>query len=124
MELQEFTTALGGMSAADLHEVSAVLHAHSESAADEVDAWRVTITIDKALRRAHRTRVAARAASLASHAVLHAAEAQGIALPDDEVTHVARAAAEVARGMVAGPDAASELRLLLGHWTLLVGAAA
>ena len=122
MELTEFTTALGGMTATDLHEVAAVLHAHSDSAADEVDAWRVTITIDKALRRAHLTRVAARAASSATHAVLRAAESHGIALPDAEVTHVARAAAEVARGMVAGAE--GEVRVLLGHWTPLVGAAA
>jgi hypothetical protein len=124
MELEEFTTALGRMSAADLHEVAAVLHAHSASAGDEVDAWRVTITIDKALRRAHLTRVAARAASSASHAVLHAAETQGIALPDDDVTHVARAAAEVARGMVAGADAEVEVKTLLTSWPTLVGAAA
>lgn len=124
MELQEFTTALGRMSATDLHEVAAVLHSHSDSAADEVDAWRVTITIDQALRRARLTRVAARAASGATHAVLRAAETHGIALPDAEVTHVARAAAEVARGMVAGPEAEGEVRALLGHWAPLVGAAA
>ena len=124
MELEQFTRALGRMSAADLHEVAAVLHAHTESVADEVDFWRVTITIDTALRRARLTRVAARAASQASHAVLHAAEVQGIALPDDEVTHVARAAAEVARGMVAGPDAEVEVKTLLGSWSPLVGAAA
>ncbi|HUF84756.1 MAG TPA: hypothetical protein VMQ81_09230 [Acidimicrobiia bacterium] len=124
MELQEFTKALGRMSATDLHEVAAVLYSHSDSAADEVDAWRVTISIDHALRRARLTRVAARAASSATHAVLRSAESQGIALPDAEVTHVARAAAEVARGMVAGADAEGEVRLLLGNWTPLVGAAA
>ena len=122
MELEEFTTALGRMSAIDLHEVAVVLHAHTESAGDEVDAWRVTIAIDRALRRAHLTRVAARAASNASHAVLHAAETQGISLPDDEVTHVARAAAEVARGIVAGPEAEVEVKTLLTSWPPLVGA--
>ena len=121
MEIQEFTAALGRMSAADLHEVAAVLHAHTGSAGEEVDAWRVTITIDKALRRAHLTRVAARAASSASHAVLHAAESQGISLPDDDVTYVARAAAEVARGMIAGPEAEVEVKTLLVNWTPLVG---
>jgi len=124
VEIKSFTSALGHMSADDLHEVAGALHTHSGSAADEVDAWRITITIDRALRRAHRGRVAARAASDASHAVLRAAEAQGIALPDAEVTHVARAAAELARGMVAGPDAADEVRLLLGSWAPLVGVSA
>jgi hypothetical protein len=117
VEIKSFTAALGRMSAADLQEVAGALHAHSVSAADEVDAWRVTLTIDRALRRAHRARVAARAASDASHAVLRAAEAQGIALPDAEVTQVARAAAELARGMVAGPEAADEVTVLLGSWS-------
>ena len=124
MEIKSFTSALGRMSAADLHEVAGALHTHTGSAADEVDAWRITLAIDRALRRAHRARVAARVASDASHAVLRAAEAHGIALPDGEVTHVARAAAELARGMVAGPEAADEVRLLLGAWTTLVAAPA
>ncbi|MGI8794979.1 MAG: hypothetical protein ACR2IR_00070, partial [Acidimicrobiia bacterium] len=94
------------------------------SAADELDAWRVMTTIDNSLRRARLTRFAPRPASTATHAVLRAAEAHGIALPDAEVTHVARAAAEVARAMVAGPEAEGEVRVLLGHWTHLVGAAA
>ncbi|MGI8797046.1 MAG: hypothetical protein ACR2IR_10790, partial [Acidimicrobiia bacterium] len=70
MELQEFTTALGGMSATDLHEVAAVLDAHSDSAADEVDAWRVTITIDNALRRARLTRVGGRGAAKKNQTVV------------------------------------------------------
>jgi hypothetical protein len=124
VEIKSFTTALGRMSATDLHEVAGALHAHTASAADEVDAWRVTLTIDRALRRAHRARVAARAASDASHAVLRAAESQGIELPDAEVTHVARAAAELARGMVAGPEAADEVQLLLGSWAPLLAVSA
>ncbi|MGH8984229.1 MAG: hypothetical protein ACRDY6_10200 [Acidimicrobiia bacterium] len=122
MEIKDFAAALGRMSAADLHEVAGALHTHSGSAADEVDAWHVTLTIDRALRRAHRTRAAAHAASDASHAVLRAADAHGIALPDAEVTHVARAAAELARGMVAGAEAANEVQLLRGYWAPLLGA--
>ena len=37
-------------------------------------------------------------------------------LPDADVTHVARAAAEVARGIVAGDDVAAEVSRLLEHW--------
>ncbi|MGH9031398.1 MAG: hypothetical protein ACRDY4_04875 [Acidimicrobiia bacterium] len=122
MEIKDFIVALGRMTAADLHEVGGALHPRSESAADEVDAWRITITIDRTLRRAHRTRVAAHAASDASHAVLRAAEAHCIALPDAEVTHVARAAAELARAMVAGPDVDDEVRFLFGRWTPLLAA--
>ncbi|HEX6310437.1 MAG TPA: hypothetical protein VF152_02285 [Acidimicrobiia bacterium] len=122
MDLKDLTTALSRMTVADIHCVGAALDAHGASAAGEVDAWRVTLTIDRALRRGHRTRVAAHAASDASHAVLRAAEGQGIALPDAEVTHVARAAAELARGLVAGDAAADEVRLLLDSWAPLVGA--
>ena len=122
MDLKDLTRQLHRMTAGDIHAVAAALDAHAESAAGEVDAWRVTITIDRALRRAHRTRVAAHAASDASHAVLRAAEGQGISLPDAEVTHVARAAAELARGLVAGPDAADEVRLLLDRWASLIAA--
>ena len=56
--------------------------------------------------------------------MLRAAETQGISLPDDEVTHVARAAAEVARGIVAGTEAEVEVKTLLTSWPALVGAAA
>jgi hypothetical protein len=122
MDLKDLTTALSRMTAADIHGVATALDMQAASAAGEVDAWRVTLTIDRTLRRAHRTRVAAHAASDASHAVLRAAESHGIVLPDDEVTHVARAAAELARGMIAGPEVVGEMRLLLGSWEPLVGA--
>jgi hypothetical protein len=124
MELAEFTRALNGLSPSDLHRLAVALDEHAASAADEVDAWRATLTIDRALRRTHRIRIAARAASVATHAVLAAAETGGIKLPDAEVTHVARAAAEIARGMVAGDEAATEVRFLFGAWTLLLGALA
>ena len=45
-----------------------------------------------------------------------AAEADGMVLPDVDVTHVARAAAEIARGLTAGDDCALEVRGLLQHW--------
>lgn len=119
MDLAEFTQALNRLRASDVHRVAAALHDNTMSAADELDAWRATLTIDRALRRSQRIRLAARAASAATHTVLAAAEADGVKLPDAEVTHVARAAAEVARGLVAGIDAAAEVRLLLRSWTPL-----
>jgi hypothetical protein len=39
-----------------------------------------------------------------------------MALPDIDVTHVARAAAEVARGMTAGDEVTVEVHQLLQHW--------
>ena len=71
---------------------------------DEVDAWHATIAIDRALRHSHRTRLsgARRVGRGADGAARR--DADGMALPDPDVTHVARAAAEIARGMVAGDE--------------------
>jgi hypothetical protein len=125
MDVGEFSRALESLTAEDVHRIAATLtNNHTENAADEVEAWRVTLTIDRVLRRTHRTRLAARAASSITHTVLQIAAAQGIRLPDEEVTHVARAAAEVARGLVAGDDVRAEVGTLLVDWSPLVGAPA
>jgi hypothetical protein len=125
MDVGEFSRALENLTAEDVHRIAATLtNNHSDSAADEVEAWRVTLTIDRVLRRTHRTRLAARAASSITHTVLQIAAAQGIRLPDEEVTHVARAAAEVARALVAGDEVRAEVGTLLVDWSPLVGAPA
>ena len=125
MDVGEFAQALERLTADDVHRIAATLTSnHADSAADEVEAWRVTLTIDRVLRRTHRTRVAARAASTVTHTVLQIAAAEGFRLPDEEVTHVARAAAEVARGLVAGDDARTEVRTLLVDWAPLAGVSA
>jgi hypothetical protein len=125
MDVGEFSRALENLTAEDVHRIAATLtNNHADSAADEVEAWRVTLTIDRVLRRTHRTRLAARAASSITHTVLQIAAAQGIRLPDEEVTHVARAAAEVARALVAGDDVRAEVGTLLVDWSPLVAAPA
>ncbi len=110
----EFLGALRAMTARDVHRIAASLD--SEALTDEVDWWRATIAIDKVLRHARCSRQAARAASDAVVAVKESAARDGIALPDAEVTRVARAAADVARGLAAGPAAGPIVRLLLEHW--------
>ena len=61
MDVGEFSRALESLTAEDVHRIAATLtNNHSENAADEVEAWRVTLTIDRVLRRTHRTRLAAR----------------------------------------------------------------
>ncbi|MSO78912.1 MAG: hypothetical protein EXQ79_04825 [Acidimicrobiia bacterium] len=110
----EFLGALRAMTADDVHRIAASLD--SEALTDEVDWWRATIAIDKVLRHARCSRQAARAASDAVVAVQESAARDGIALPDAEVTRVARAAADVARGLAAGPAARPIVRLLLEHW--------
>jgi hypothetical protein len=123
MDVAGFNRALEQLTADDMHHVAATLGAHSDSAAEEVEAWRVTLTIDRVLRRTHQTRVAARAASTVTHTVLKVAAREGITLPDAEVTHLARAAAEVARGLVAGDEVTNEVQTLLVDWSPVVAAA-
>jgi hypothetical protein len=114
----ELNAALRTLRREDLRRIAQSLA--SETAGDEVDAWRVTMAIDRALRHSHRARQAAHAARDASQAVQHAAEADGVKLPDPDVTHVARGAAELARGLVAGADVEHEMLQLLAHWVPLL----
>jgi hypothetical protein len=121
VELEEFVTALDTLTAADLHRVAQSLDL--DSLADEVDWWRATIAIDRAVRHARATRHAARAAARAVAIVQARAVHAGYLLPHDEVTRVARAAAEVARGLAAGPSTQPIVRLLLEPWAPIVVAA-
>lgn len=110
----EFTRALTAMTGGDLRRVASSLD--SDLICDEVDWWRATIAIDKVLRHQHCTRRAARAATDAAHAIQDAAGRAGIGLPDADITRVARAAAEVARGLAAGPAARPVVGMLLEYW--------
>jgi hypothetical protein len=118
MAVTEFEAALARLTIDDIQAIARSLEAGS--AGDEVDAWRTTIAIDRALRHGHRSRQAAKAAWDAAQVVQRAALANGVELPNADVTHVARAAAEVARGLVAGDDVAVEVSHLLLHWFPLV----
>src|SRR5437867_3950946 len=109
-----FLDGLESLTADDLRRIAASLA--SETLTDEVDWWRATIAIDKVLRHSRCSRQAARAAGDAVRAVQEAAERADILLPDASVTRVARAAADVARGLAAGPPARPIVRLLLEHW--------
>jgi hypothetical protein len=118
MANSEFTEALSKLTPDDVRAIARSLE--SDTAGDEVDAWRATIAIDRALRHSHRTREAAHAAWDAAQTVQRTAAAQGMELPDADVTHVARAAAEVARGLVAAEGVENEVSRLLMHWSPLV----
>ena len=113
-----FTAALKSMTGDDLRRVATSIGA--EQICDEVDWWRATIAIDKLLRRTRGSRRAAQAATDAAKAVQEAAGRAGIPLPDSDVTRVARAAADVARGLAAGSPARPVVGLLLEHWDELV----
>jgi hypothetical protein len=117
MELHEFTVTLERMTPATLHAVARAHAEHHSSPADEIDAFRAVVHIDTVLRKQARSRDAARAAYAATRAITAAAEAGDILLPDPEVTQVARAAALIARGIIAGPDAEPDVRWLLLEWS-------
>ena len=112
--LPRFLGELEQLSASDLRRIAESLE--SEALTDEVDWWRATIAIDKVLRHTRCTRQAGRAASNAVHAVGDAAQRAGLDASEPIVTRVARAAADVARGLAAGPPARPVVRLLLEHW--------
>ncbi len=112
--VSRFLDELEALTADDVRRIAASLE--SEVLTDEVDWWRATIAIDKVLRHSRCSRQAARAAGDAARAVQEAAVRCGISLPDVDVTRVARAAADVARGLAAGPPARPIVRLLLEHW--------
>lgn len=116
MRPDDFDAVLEALTADDLHRVAKALDL--ESIADEVDWWRATIAIDRAVRHARCSREAARAAAHASELVQASARRAGFSLPDAEVTKVARAAAEVARGLAVGPGTQPIVRLLLEPWAL------
>jgi len=121
VELDEFVAALDRLTADDIRLVAKSLDL--ECIADEVDWWRATIAIDRAIRHARVTRVAARAAADAAERVQERAALGGFCLPDDSVTRVARAAAEVARGLSVGPSTQPIVRLLLQPWATVLAVA-
>jgi hypothetical protein len=119
MEINDFTQALSRLSGEDLRAVAASLEAHHRSAGDEVDAWRTVLHIDQVLRKTGKSRQAALAAHSATQAVLAAARAIDT-VPDQDATKLARSAAMVARGMVAGEAAATDVRRLMDDWAPVV----
>jgi hypothetical protein len=122
MELAELTGTLAEMTADDLRIVAKSLAVRHQSAGDEVDSWHAVVHIDEVLRRTGRSRQAAHAAYAAAQAVLAAAASSSMVLPDPEVTRIARAAALVARGIVAGTEADADVRWLLLQWPGLIAA--
>jgi hypothetical protein len=117
MDAAEFAHRLERLSRHDIDEVACALRAALGSAEGEVAWWKATITVDKALRLRGQGRQAGRAAWAAAHAVLESAEREGM-LPasKDEVTAVARAASDVARGLVAGGSVAAVMGDLVRIW--------
>jgi hypothetical protein len=113
-----FGEALAELSVDDVRLIAFDLQAARASAADEIANTRAMLTIEQTLRRAHRLHDAASAALVAATKVQGVAQRAQVELPDDDVTHVARAAAQLARGMVVGdhPGIDDALHVLGRGW--------
>jgi hypothetical protein len=126
VEPAEFAERLSELTGPDIAALAANLRHELDTADGEVSWWRATITIGADLKRHHRSREAGLAAHRASSAVLNAA-AQADVISKDDITVVARAAAEVARVLVAAHDhdvPEATAAVLLAPWRALVSVAA
>ena len=117
MDLSDFMGLLERLDADAIAAAASELDAYAASAAGELSWWRATVEIDRELRLHRAGRVAALSATQAAAAVTQAAVAAGITLPDARVTVVARAAADVARGLAVHATAVDELLRGCRHLT-------
>ena len=114
----EFGRALEGLSVDELRLIASDLVHACSSTADEIAATRAVLIIEQTLRHTHRLQNAATAALATASAVQGIAQRAHLELPDDDVTRVARAAAQLARGLVAGdaPGVEDAIRCLGRGW--------
>jgi hypothetical protein len=116
-----FGQALTDLSLDDVRSIAFDLHAACASTADEIANTRAMLMIEQTLRRTRRLHDAAMASLAAATKVQQVAERAHVDLPDDDVTRVARAAAQIARGMVVGdhPGIHDALHVLGKGWLRL-----
>ena len=118
MDVVTFGRALGELTVDDIRSIARDLVAASASPADQVAVTRSVLVIEQALRRTNRRPNAATAALTAATVVQQVAQRAHLSLPDKDVTRVARAAAQLARGLVVEDDplAARAVRCLGTGW--------
>ena len=121
MDVVVFGQALTDLSLDDVRSIAFDLHAACTSTADEIANTRAMLMIEQTLRRTRRLHDAAMASLAAATKVQQVAERAHVDLPDDDVTRVARAAAQIARGMVVGdhPGIHDALHVLGKGWLRL-----
>jgi len=124
VDVAAFGRAVSALSVDDVRKISSDLSSAVSSTADEIAATRAVLMIEQSLRRTHRLHNAAAAALAVATAVQEVAHRARVPLPDPDVTRVARAAAQLARGMVAfdAPGIDEAVRCLSRGWEVLPGA--
>ena len=118
MDVEIFGLALTGLTVDDVRSIASDLHEVRSSTADEIASTRAVLIIEQTLRRTHRMHDGALASLTAATKVQEVAQRENVELPDREVTCVARAAAQLARGMVVGdqPGVDDALQVLGRGW--------
>jgi hypothetical protein len=102
---EAFNERLATLDGTSIARIAADLRSDLQTPDGELAWWRATIAVSGALRREKRTRLASMAAHHAAAAVVAAAQRAGFGEDRwSEVTAVARAAAEVARALVASRE--------------------
>jgi len=121
VDLVAFGRALADLTIEDIRLLAADLAAASSCSADEIAGTRAVLVIEQTLRHTHRLTNAATAALAAATTVQDVAHRGCVALPDSDVTRVARAAAQLARGLVVAdaPGVDDALRVLGKGWKRL-----
>jgi hypothetical protein len=118
MDLLEFLSALRGLSESDIRDLARKFQARFVSPADEVEWCRANLAIEQAARSSRaRSQAVTAAGHEAARAVVGAAQRSRLALPDTDVTCVARAANRIARALRLGSDGATHLGTLLKGWS-------
>jgi hypothetical protein len=118
MDLPEFLTALRGLSESNIRDLARTLQARFVSPADEVEWWRANVAIEHVARSSRaRSQAVTAAGHEAARAVVEAAQRSRLALPDTDVTCVARAANKIACALRLGPEGATHLETLFKGWS-------
>jgi hypothetical protein len=123
VDVVAFGQAVSTLTIDDIRKISFDLSSAVTSTADEIATTRAVLMIEQTLRRTRRLHNAATAALAVATAVQEVAHRARVALPDPDVTRVARAAAQLARGLVAldSPGIEEALRCLSKGWDHLPG---
>jgi hypothetical protein len=118
MDLASFTDRIRRLSAEEIRSCAAGLQAEEHSVADQVTRWRAGLTIERLVRECSRCEAqqATSTARTTARLVVDVSRRRGIALPDGDVTRVARAAGEIARGLALGDVAAPFVQRLLADF--------
>ena len=95
-----FERALSELTFDEVSAIAADVRAACTSTADEIAHTRAALMIEQSLRRAHRLHDGATVALECATNVQSVAQRAGVTLPDDDVTLVARAAAQLGRGLL------------------------